>query len=39
MGKVREEDENREVTLLRRMMSGASIAKQQRLEKGALAKS
>jgi hypothetical protein len=31
---VGEEDENREVTLLRRMMSGASLAKQQRLEKG-----
>ena len=34
VGKVGEEDENREVTLLRRMMSGASLAKQQRLEKG-----
>jgi hypothetical protein len=34
VGKVGEEEENREVTLLRRMMSGASLAKQQRLEKG-----
>ena len=37
VGKVGEEDENREVTLLRRMMSGASLAKQQRLEKGSAA--
>jgi hypothetical protein len=31
---VGEKDENRAVTLLHRMMSAASLAKQQRLEKG-----
>jgi hypothetical protein len=33
-GKVGDEDDNRTVTLLHRMMSAASLAKQQRLEKG-----